>query len=85
MHKEEIRQSCTVAVFQSEILSYRQEILAFNIEREERLSVFAQQSVKRHPPINGWTIKPERGPARNTMAIWDFVKPRDSRYGDASQ
>jgi hypothetical protein len=34
-------------------------------------------------PINGCIRNPDRGPARNTMAIFDLVRPRDSKYGDA--
>ena len=29
-------------------------------------------------------MRPDNGPARNTMAIKDFESPRDSRYGEAN-
>lgn len=34
-------------------------------------------------PINGWIKNPESGPARNTIAMFDLVRPSESRYGDA--
>jgi hypothetical protein len=75
--RENADQLCTVAVFRSEILSYRQGTLIFNSEREEHLFASPQQNVKTHPPINGWTNRPEIGLARNTMAMWELVKPAE--------
>lgn len=36
-------------------------------------------------PMSGWTMRPERGPARKTRAIKDFERPREMRYGEATQ
>jgi hypothetical protein len=30
-------------------------------------------------PIKGWTMRPERGPARKTTAISGFDRPRDNK------
>lgn len=34
-------------------------------------------------PTSGCITKPERGPATNTIAIFDFDKPSERRYGEA--
>lgn len=34
-------------------------------------------------PMRGCMTSPERGPARKTMAMDDFERPRERRYGDA--
>jgi hypothetical protein len=36
-----------------------------------------------YAPINGCMMSPESGPARKTIAMLDFVNPKDKRYGDA--
>jgi hypothetical protein len=42
-------------------------------------------NIKGNAPMRGCMISPESGPATNTMAMFDFVKPKDSKYGDACQ
>lgn len=39
----------------------------------------------RKVPINGWTKRPERGPATKTIDMDDFERPRERRYGDAEK
>lgn len=34
-------------------------------------------------PINGCIIKPDNGPAINTVANLDLVSPKESKYGEA--
>ena len=34
-------------------------------------------------PTTGWTIRPAKGPARNTRDIQDLDKPNEMRYGEA--
>lgn len=36
-------------------------------------------------PINGWIIRPDRGPAIHTNDVRDFVRPSCSRYGVQSR
>ena len=35
--------------------------------------------------MRGCTMRPERGPAMKTRAIKDFERPREMRYGEATQ
>ena len=36
-------------------------------------------------PTRGWTMRPDRGPARKTMLIMDFETPSERRKGDAAR
>ena len=41
------------------------------------------QQLRIASPIKGWTINPDRGPARNTNDMVLLDKPRDIKYGEA--